>query len=81
MRVLLIEDESATAQSIKLMLESANFKVHTTDLGEEGSDLAKLYKYDIILLDLNLPDMSGFKVLQVLRLSNVTTPDTHLVRI
>jgi two-component system, cell cycle response regulator CtrA len=74
MRVLLIEDESATAQSIKLMLESANFKVHTTDLGEEGSDLAKLYKYDIILLDLNLPDMSGFKVLQVLRLSNVTTP-------
>ena len=67
MRVLLIEDDSATAQSIELMLKADGFNVYTTDLGEEGVDLGKLYDYDIILLDLNLPDMPGFDVLKTLR--------------
>jgi two-component system cell cycle response regulator CtrA len=74
MRVLLIEDDSATAQSIELMLQSEGFNVYTTDLGEEGADLGKLYDYDIILLDLNLPDMSGYEVLKTLRVSKVSTP-------
>ena len=74
MRVLLIEDDSATAQSIELMLKSDSFNVYTTDLGEEGIDLGKIYDYDIILLDLNLPDMSGFDVLRKLRVSKVRTP-------
>ena len=74
MRVLLIEDDSATAQSIELMLKSESFNVYTTDLGEEGIDLGKIYDYDIILLDLNLPDMSGFEVLRSLRVSRVKTP-------
>src|ERR1700753_1200020 len=74
MRVLLIEDDSATAQSIELMLKSESFNVYTTDLGEEGIDLGKIYDYDIILLDLNLPDMSGFDVLRKLRVSRVKTP-------
>src|SRR3977135_2214657 len=74
MRVLLIEDDSAVAQSIELMLKSESFNVYTTDLGEEGVDLGKLYDYDIILLDLNLPDMSGFEVLRSLRVSKVKTP-------
>jgi two-component system cell cycle response regulator CtrA len=74
MRVLLIEDDTATAQSIELMLKSESFNVYTTDLGEEGIDLGKIYDYDIILLDLNLPDMSGFEVLRKLRLSRVKTP-------
>ena len=70
---MLIEDDSATAQSIELMLKSESFNVYTTDLGEEGVDLGKLYDYDIILLDLNLPDMSGDEVL-TLRVSKVKTP-------
>ena len=74
MRVLLIEDDSAMAQSIDLMLKSEGFNVYTTDLGEEGIDLGKLYDYDIILLDLNLPDMSGFEVLKHLRVAKVQTP-------
>jgi two-component system, cell cycle response regulator CtrA len=74
MRVLLVEDDSATAHSIELMLKSESFNVYTTDLGEEGVDLGKLYDYDIILLDLNLPDMSGFEVLRSLRVSKVKTP-------
>src|SRR5438876_5862360 len=74
MRVLLIEDDSATAQAIELMLKSESFNVYTTDLGEEGIDLGKIYDYDIILLDVNLPDMSGFEVLRSLRVSKIRTP-------
>jgi len=74
MRILLIEDDSATAQSIELMLKFESFNVYTTELGEEGIDLGKIYDYDIILLDLNLPDMSGFEVLRSLRVSKVKTP-------
>jgi len=74
MRALLIEDNRATAQSIELMLKSENFNVYITDLGEEGIDLGKLYDYDIILLDLNLPDMSGYEVVRTLRLARVKTP-------
>jgi len=74
MRVLLIEDDHSVAQSIELMLKSENFNVYTTDLGEEGIDLGKLYDYDIILLDLNLPDMSGYEVLRTLRKAKIKTP-------
>jgi two-component system cell cycle response regulator CtrA len=56
------------------MLKSDGFNVYTTDLGEEGVDLGKVYDYDIILLDLNLPDMTGFDVLKSLRVSKVNTP-------
>jgi two-component system cell cycle response regulator CtrA len=74
MRVLLIEDDQSTARSIELMLQSVGFNVYVTDLGEEGADLGKVYDYDVILLDLNLPDMSGFEVLKTLRVSRVRTP-------
>ena len=74
MRVLLIEDEPTTAKSIELMLSTEGFNVYTTDLGEEGLDLGKLYDYDIILLDLNLPDMHGYDVLKKLRTAKVGTP-------
>src|SRR6202163_4211082 len=74
MRVLLIEDDSAVAQSIELMLKSESFNVYTADLGEEGVDLGKLDDYDIILLDLILPDLSGFEVLRILRVSKRRTP-------
>jgi two-component system cell cycle response regulator CtrA len=56
------------------MLRTEGFNVHTTDLGEEGLDLGKLYDYDIILLDLNLPDMHGYDVLKKLRTAKVSTP-------
>ncbi|MDO5657867.1 MAG: response regulator transcription factor [Paracoccus sp. (in: a-proteobacteria)] len=74
MRILLVEDDPTTARSIELMLTHANFNVFLTDLGEEGIDLAKLYDYDLILLDLDLPDMSGMDVLRQIRLSRVSTP-------
>ncbi len=74
MRILLVEDDPTTSKSIELMLTHANLNVYATDLGEEGIDLAKLYDYDLILLDLNLPDMTGHEVLRQLRIARVETP-------
>ena len=74
MRILLVEDDPTTSRSIELMLTHANLNVYCTDLGEDGIDLAKLYDYDLILLDLNLPDMSGHEVLRQLRLARMETP-------
>jgi two-component system, cell cycle response regulator CtrA len=74
MRVLLIDDEPVTAKAVELMLMADKLTVDTTDLGEDGLDLGKLYDYDIILLDLNLPDMHGYDVLKKLRAAKVQTP-------
>ena len=75
MRILLIEDDSATAHKASSSCCSWKVSISTRPtLGEEGVDLGKLYDYDIILLDINLPDMSGYEVLKALRLSKVQTP-------
>src|SRR5215213_6043303 len=74
MHILVIEDDLAVSHSIQLMLGSIASTVHMTDLGEEGVELAKLNAYDIIFLDLNLPDRSGYEVLQFLRTADVNTP-------
>ncbi|MEI4263095.1 response regulator transcription factor CtrA [Roseovarius sp. D0-M9] len=74
MRILLVEDDPTTSKSIELMLTHANLNVYTTEMGEEGVDLAKLYDYDLILLDIGLPDMTGHDVLRQLRLARIETP-------
>jgi two-component system, cell cycle response regulator CtrA len=74
MRVLLVEDDAATAASIELMLRSEGFICDTTDLGEDGLEIGKLYDYDIIILDLMLPDIDGYEVLRRLRAARVRTP-------
>lgn len=74
MRVLLVEDDSSTAKSIELMLKSEGYVIDTTDLGEDGLEIGKLYDYDIIILDLMLPDMDGYEVLKALRAAKVETP-------
>jgi len=74
MRILLIEDDPSTADSITLMLRKADLNPYTTDSGEEGIELAKLYDFDLIILDLSLPDMDGYDVLRKLRVAKITTP-------
>lgn len=74
MRVLLVEDDSSTAKSIEMILKSEGYIVDTTDLGEDAFDLGKFYEYDIMILDLMLPDMHGYDVLKKLRSEKVNTP-------
>lgn len=74
MRVLLVEDDASLARSVELMLTSEGFVVDTTDLGEDGLEIGKIYDYDIIILDLMLPDIDGYEVLRRLRSARVETP-------
>jgi two-component system, cell cycle response regulator CtrA len=74
MRLLLVEDDPSLASSVRVMLRSENFDVQTAELGSDGIDLGKLRDHDAILLDLNLPDISGYDVLCALRRAKVDTP-------
>lgn len=74
MRILLVEDEDAVARSIELMLSAEGWVVDRAEAGEDGLEIGKLYDYDIILLDLMLPDMDGYDVLKRLRQARVKTP-------
>lgn len=74
MRVLLVEDDPSTAKAIELSLASEGIICDTTEFGEEGLEIGKLYDYDIIVLDLMLPDIDGYEVLRRLRAAKVTTP-------
>lgn len=74
MRVLLIEDDQSMAKSIELMLKSESYVVDVSEMGEDGLEVGKLYEYDIIILDLMLPDLDGYEVLKRLRAAKVETP-------
>lgn len=74
MRVLLVEDDPSTAKAIELSLASEGIICDTTELGEEGLEIGKIYDYDIIILDLMLPDIDGYEVLRRFRAAKVATP-------
>ncbi|MFT8245877.1 response regulator transcription factor CtrA [Roseomonas sp. BN140053] len=74
MRVLLVEDDLIAARGISLMLKGVSMIVDAADTGEEALELARLYDYDIVVLDLMLPDMEGYEVVRKLRASRIDTP-------
>lgn len=74
MRVLLIEDDPATARSVELALAAESIICDTAELGEDGLEIGKLYDYDIIVLDLMLPDIDGYEVLLRLRSAKIKIP-------
>ena len=74
MRLLVIEDNIELANSMKKGLENMNFKVDVSSTGEDGEEKASVNEYDVILLDLNLPDIDGIEVLKCLRKRSVNIP-------
>lgn len=74
MRVLLVEDDVATARSVSVMLNTLGYVVDVADSGEDGMQIGRLYDYDVIILDLVLPDMDGYDVLRRFRKAGVDTP-------
>jgi len=74
MRILVIEDDQATAKNLQLALKSENFVCDITGIGEDGLEIARHYDYDLILLDLMLPDIDGYEILRRLRAVRISTP-------
>jgi two-component system, cell cycle response regulator CtrA len=74
MHILLIEDDPVVAESLGLMLRAENFHVHVASSGEEGIEIACRGEHDLLLLDLKLPDISGYEVLRDLRQSRIEVP-------
>jgi len=74
MRALVIEDDPVSAKLIETALKGENMVAEMATLGEEGIDLAKLYDFDIVILDLRLPDVDGYEVVRRLRAARVQTP-------
>ncbi|MFO1035221.1 MAG: response regulator transcription factor [Geminicoccaceae bacterium] len=74
MRALVIEDDAVSRRLIETALRGENMVVEPAEQGEDGIELAKLYDFDIILLDLGLPDLEGYEVVRRLRAARVQTP-------
>ena len=74
MRILLVEDDAMAAESLGIALKTAGFSFVVANLGEEAIDLARAYEFDLILLDLSLPDVNGMEVLRTLRGGKNSTP-------
>lgn len=74
MRILLVEDDLTAARGIALMLKAGGAVVDHADTGEEALELCRHYEYDVVLLDLLLPDIEGYEVVRRLRLARNSTP-------
>jgi DNA-binding response OmpR family regulator len=78
MRALIVEDDPVSAKLIDAALKSEGIISEPAETGEEAINLAKHYDYDIIVLDIRLPDMEGFEVIRRLRCASVRTPTLML---
>lgn len=74
MKILIIEDDSLLADNIKLQFKKNNIQADTVTSGEEALEYLETYTYDLILLDLLLPDTSGLEILRSIRGKNINTP-------
>ena len=74
MRILLVEDDRTLCRTIELMLTTRGFSIEIARTGEEAIEFAEIYDFDLMLLDLGLPDMSGLDVVRALRRGKIVTP-------
>src|ERR1700748_1454128 len=74
MRLLLVEDEEKLVQLVKRALVAESFSVDTARDGRAGMELANAYDYDLIIIDLQLPELSGSEILRRVRRQNPNVP-------
>ncbi|MFN7143383.1 MAG: response regulator, partial [Myxococcota bacterium] len=73
-RILLVEDEALVADMVRLNLEHAGFRVDAVTTGTEGLDRLQSHAYDLALLDVMLPGVTGFEVARKAREAGIATP-------
>lgn len=66
-RILVVEDDAALAELMKMRLEEEGFEVHTESRGAAALTFASAHQLDLVILDLRLPDISGYDVAKRLR--------------
>ncbi len=74
MRVLLVEDDAIAARGLSLILKADGAVIDVADTGEEALELVRHYEYDIVVLDLMLPDMEGYDVVRRIRAARIDVP-------
>jgi len=74
MRVLVVEDDPVSARLIEIALKGEHIVFEHAGNGEDGIELAKIYDFDIVILDIRLPDIDGYDVVRRLRASRIRTP-------
>lgn len=74
LRILLVEDEPINQKVVQLMLDNIGCQYDSASTGEAAVELAKQHVYDLILMDIQLPDINGIEVTKQLRAQGITTP-------
>ncbi len=74
MRILIVEDEVAIADAVRRGLEAENFEVQVAYDGQDGLDMARTQRFDVIVLDIMLPSINGYKICRALRADENWTP-------
>lgn len=74
MHVLFVDDDKVVSQSVQLVLQQRGYDCETVDLGQDAIALAKDNAYDVIVLDIGLPDMDGYHVIRRLKMDGIKTP-------
>lgn len=74
MRILLVEDDAMLADGLMRSLQQADYTVEWTGDGEEAETILRIQEFDLVILDLTLPNMDGLEILRSLRLRKVPVP-------
>ena len=74
MKILMIEDEKLLANSVKILLERKGFEVECVYDGKTGAQYAELGVYDLLILDVMMPEMDGYQVAKEVRAKHCSTP-------
>ena len=73
-RILVIDDDAAVAKTVRMVLERSGHEVATAHDGRDGIQAAEAGRFDVLIVDIFMPDMDGFETLHALRERNPSVP-------